>query len=103
MKFTFKNHKKPTGLAAIGAKKHIDIKLKGKIVGAIAEEAYDRWRIGFIVERDPSEITKDSRCPWKWIFIKKRFPDEAAARTAVNSDSMKILLLSYSVTTFETE
>ncbi len=95
MKFTFKTHARPTGLAQIGAKKNIDIKLKGKVVGAIAEESYDKWRIGFIITKSPKQLEASPNCLWKWIFISKRFANEDAARTAVNSESMAFVMSPY--------
>lgn len=97
MKFTFKNQPRPTGLAQIGAKKQIDIKVKGKVVGAIAEESYDRWRVGFIVEKTAEQLAVAPNCPWKWVFVSKRFASEEAARTAVNSQSMAFVMSPYTL------
>jgi len=76
--FTFKTNK-PTGRYKSFFKATYDIKLKGKVVGAITSKAPHRIRLE-IIKKDIME-DKNPNCLWKWTTLKKEFNsvDEAKA------------------------
>ena len=82
MKFTFKKHKRETGLRAVGYPyQSSDIKLDGKVVGTITAPSWQvtdgLWRIRLTVKRVP---TPDALCEWEWIQLKFRGKDEAGCQ-----------------------
>lgn len=81
-KFTFKNHKRETGLGAIGyPHPDIDIRLNKKNVGLIYAPNWQKsdYSVGFMV------IDADSAGGWKWIFLKKRTENADDIKTWLNS------------------
>jgi hypothetical protein len=89
LKVTFKRGPRPTGLQAVGHP-HADteIKLNGKVIGAISGPAWNTspgWEIGFMVEKAAEDLASpinNPNCGWRWAFFKAQ-PDEAAARAWV--------------------
>jgi hypothetical protein len=86
MKFTFKKHPRPTGLARVGARDWVDIKLKGKVVGLIVEDSAHTYNVRFMVMGGPEN---NSNVNWRWVFFKKEHETLEAAKECVNSDSFK--------------
>jgi hypothetical protein len=76
-KFSFRKHKKVTGLAGIASGHQPEsIRLGGMKVGQIAapnrfSSDEDNWRVDLIVEQTPTE---EEPCPWKWVRLKAKFP-----------------------------
>ncbi len=65
MAFTFKNHKKETGLSSVGHPwPDVDVKFKKQVVGLISAPSYNqrKWKVGFTVK-------SDSDLGWVWIFL----------------------------------
>lgn len=63
MSFTFKNHKKETGLASVGNPwPDVDIKYKKEVVGLISAPNYrqKKWKSAFTVKTESD---------WGWIFL----------------------------------
>jgi hypothetical protein len=79
-KFTFKKHPK-TGPYRTFQKDYTDVKLGNQCVGSITEQSDCTYQMGLIIE-DPN--SKNDNCKWKWIFLKARAVDEAAARAFLN-------------------
>ena len=79
MKFTFKKYI-PTGQYRSFELGSTDIKMKGHMVGQIAQTRDEGWRVGFTVKK---EATKESPAPFKWVFFKVRFSTEKEARVDV--------------------
>ncbi len=80
-KFTFKNHKRETGLGAIGyPNPDIDIRLNKKNVGLISASSWQKedYSVGFMV------IDSESAGGWKWIFLKKRTKNADEMKTWLN-------------------
>jgi len=66
-RFTFKNVPAPTGLAAIGHKKSIDIKVNKKVVGRIYQKEWDHWYVALTVKKNAT-FNETSNCDWLWIY-----------------------------------
>jgi hypothetical protein len=92
---TFKKHPRATGLAGIGDKPQIVIKLRKKVVGVINQPNFFRglnnWQIGFMVIKDDIMEDGNSNCPWRWKFMKNDATDEETARSWVRINFEKIV------------
>jgi len=74
-KFTFKLHKKETGLAGVGhCHQGAHIKLNKKIVGDISAPSWrqTQFKAGLMVKKSPEELAESPNCDWKWIFFNKK-------------------------------
>ena len=83
--FTFKKDKRQRGLAGVGEVPGCDIKLQKKKVGHLYPpsrfKAETEWSVSFMVKKEP---TKEDPCPWRWVNLKAKFPNEQDARVWVN-------------------
>lgn len=84
---TFKKHPRATGLAGIGDKPQIDIKLRKKVVGSIHPPNFfrgkDNWQIGFMIVKEDINEDLNPNCPWRWFWVKNDATDEESARSWV--------------------
>lgn len=92
LKFTFKKCIK-TGRYRSFENDSIDIKVKGRVCGNIAELSHfspnsGKYRIGFMVERQPTE---QDPAPFKWVWIKKLFDTENEARSFVTEKGNDVI------------
>jgi hypothetical protein len=81
-KFKFRKEKRMTGLAAIGdPHSSVRIKIDKDVVGLIVpprwSDNHSDWVVRFQITKEP---TKESPSNFKWVTLKKRFPDEELAR-----------------------
>lgn len=88
-RFTFKRRPIETGLAGVGRSRHdVDIKLNKKVVGIIYAPTWQTedglYRISLTVKDETG------KCPWRWVRLKARFPDEESARDWLNAAFQKI-------------
>jgi hypothetical protein len=93
MKFTFKRHKKETGLRGVGyPNQSSDIKLDGKIVGTIAAPNWQTtdnlWCVRLTIKKD---ATSEEPCAWKWITLKFRGKDEAECQKFILDNSETLI------------
>lgn len=82
MKFTFKKHKRETGLRAVGYPyTSSDIKLDGKVVGTLDAPSWQTpdglWRIRLTVKK---VATPEDPAEWKWIQLKFKSKEEEECR-----------------------
>lgn len=82
LKLTFRKQPRPTGLSSMGYGQNTDIKINGKVCGAIYAPTWrskdDLWEICFSVKKSESEPKENS--DWKWITLIKRTETEEQAR-----------------------
>jgi hypothetical protein len=84
VKFTFKTER-PTGKwKAFDTSYHL-IKLDGKQVGSIGDEAPHKIRLMVIKDDIMSDGNKN--CPWKWITLKKDSNTMDEAKTWLNANA----------------
>jgi len=86
MAFTFKKYIR-TGRYRSFELSSTDIKLKGKMVGSISETRGNGYGVGFMIKK---EKTENDPCPFKWIFLKKRFLTEPEARDFIKKHEVAI-------------
>ena len=85
-KFTFKKTIRE-GQYRSFEKDHTTIKLNKKEVGYISEVEPGLYRAYFAVKK---ERTKEDPAPFKWIYIRKVFESEKAAREFIKENNDKI-------------
>lgn len=87
-KFTFKRHKRETGLASVvHSHPWVDIKLAGKVVGSIRPPSAftsDTWRVMFMV------VSEAEKCGWAWAMLKAHYESEQEAREYIVANSERI-------------
>ena len=100
MKFTFKTHKATGRFRAFQSDSH-DIKLKGKVVGAITDTKRsedDKFKIRFMVKKGEKYNDNNTNCDWMWVQLKRKFEtlDEAKEYLRENTEEIaKTLTLHY--------
>lgn len=85
IKITFKKHKKPTGLAGIGAGFFIDAKIKGQRFAILSGCSAFRRDVCIQVAIK-SECSKG----WDWVFIKNNCKDETESEIFLQSIIQKL-------------
>jgi hypothetical protein len=85
-KFTFKKHIKEGRWRSFD-RDCTDIKLAGKVIGHITELKTCDYSISFAIKK---EKTKENPAPFRWIYLKQRFPNEAVARDMIKKYSNEI-------------
>lgn len=86
-KFTFKKYPRPTGLAAVGFKRGGKINLNKRECGFYREKDWDQFEVWFAVK------SKEEKCGWKNIRLKKEFKGEEECRAWIQQNTEKILEL----------
>ena len=84
--FTFKKHI-PTGRYRSFEKDHTDIKIKKKVIGYIAEVAWDKYQIHLAIKKKPTEKDPSN---FKWANIIRTFSNEKEAREFLQKNFEKI-------------
>jgi hypothetical protein len=99
LRLTFKRQPKSTGLSAIGyPNPPVDIKLSGKVCGAIYPPTWQSkigdWKISLMVKKDESDPKEN--CDWKWITLKYKGENEEDCKKFL-IDKMDIIVGKYTL------
>lgn len=95
MKFTFKKHKRETGLRVVGYPyPSSDIKLDGKVVGTLTPPTWQTrdglWRIRLMRKATP---TPERPSEWEWVTLKFKSQDEEECRKYILDNSEALVKL----------
>lgn len=79
--FSFKRHKKQTGLASVGnGATGSDIKIKKMMVGIIVAPSWTSKHNGFKARFMIVGNDKNENCDWRWITLKKETDSDSEMR-----------------------
>jgi hypothetical protein len=110
VKFTFKKHKRETGLRSVAHYwQNLDIKLKGKVVGMIYKESHlsvtdPKWRITLQIVITADNMVKtaskenDVRCGWRNVNLKSKFNEDTEAKAWVEAGNLEAFMTSNGLT-----